>query len=129
MRSPGAGARYLTWVADHASGAIVWARPGRDAATLQAFFDELGPERRHSIRAVSIDMSAGYEKAIAASLPDAEICFDPFHLVQLAGRAVDEVRRAQYSSGFQDPYCVYKDWAMRRSHHKLATHSLLDARP
>jgi transposase len=50
------GQRYLTCVADHARGAIIWARPGRNAATLQAFFDELG-ERKHSIRAVSIDMS------------------------------------------------------------------------
>src|SRR5437667_10485788 len=31
------GQRYLTCVADHQRGAIVWAKPGRDAATLQAF--------------------------------------------------------------------------------------------
>ncbi len=40
----------------------MWCQPGRNAATLQAFFDELG-DRKHSIRAVSIDMSGGYEKA------------------------------------------------------------------
>ena len=34
--------RYLTTVADHRTGAIVWCRPGRNSATLQAFFDELG---------------------------------------------------------------------------------------
>ena len=91
------GQRYLTCVADHSSGAIVWARPGRNAATLQAFFDELG-ERRDSIRAVSIDMSAGYEKAIHAALPDAEVCFDPFHLVKLANEAVNDVRRADWNA-------------------------------
>jgi len=89
------GQRYLICVADHARGAIIWARPGRNAATLQAFFDELG-ERRRSIRAVSIDMSAGYENAVREGLPDAEVCFDPFHVVALAGRAVDEVRRAEW---------------------------------
>ncbi len=88
------GQRYLTCVADHRSGRIIWARPGRSAATLQAFFDELG-ERSASIRAVSIDM-AGYENAVRDSLPDAEVCFDPFHVVALAGRAVDEVRRAEW---------------------------------
>ena len=46
------GQRYLTSVVDHQTGAIVWCAPGRNAATLQAFFDALG-ERRHSIRAVS----------------------------------------------------------------------------
>ena len=31
--------RYLTTVADHATGAIVWCAPGRNSATLQGFFD------------------------------------------------------------------------------------------
>ena len=84
------GQRYLTTVADHAKGAIVWCAPGRNAQTLQAFFDLLG-ERRGSIRAVSIDMSGGYEKAIRENVPDAEIAFDPFHVVRLAQRAVDLV--------------------------------------
>ena len=47
--------RYLTSVADHNSGAIVWCQPGRNSATLQAFFDELG-DAKDSIRAVSIDI-------------------------------------------------------------------------
>jgi len=32
---------------------------------------------------VSIDMSGGYQQAIAASIPHAEVCFDPFHVVGL----------------------------------------------
>ena len=86
------GQRYLTSVVDHRSGAIVWCAPGRNAATLQQFFELLG-DRRHSIQAVSIDMSGGYQQAINASIPGAEICFDPFHVVRLAQRAVDQVRR------------------------------------
>jgi transposase len=91
------GQRYLTSVVDHRTGAIVWCSPGRNAATLQAFFAELG-ERRHSIRAVSIDMSGGYEKAIRDSIPDAEVCFDPFHVVRLGQRAVDQVRRDEWNA-------------------------------
>jgi len=89
------GQRYLTQVCDHTTGAIVWARPGRNAQTLQAFFTELG-DRGASIRAVSIDMNGGYEKAIRRGLPDAQVCFDPFHVCQLAGRAVEDVRRAEW---------------------------------
>ena len=92
------GQRYLTSVVDHATGAIVWCSPGRNAQTLQAFFDELGPDRRASIRAVSIDMAGGYAKAIRASVPEAEICFDPFHVVRLAQRAVDQVRRDEWNA-------------------------------
>ncbi|MCA1697521.1 MAG: ISL3 family transposase [Actinobacteria bacterium] len=81
------GQRYLTCVADHATGRIIWAKPGRNAASLQAFFEELG-ERGSSIQAVSIDMSAGYENAIRAALPDAAICFDPFHVVKVRREAL-----------------------------------------
>jgi transposase len=89
--------RYLTSVVDHRAGAIVWSAAGRNAATLQAFFDELG-DRKQSIRAVSIDMSGGYEKAIRDALPTGEICFDPFHVVRLAQRAVDQVRRDEWNA-------------------------------
>jgi len=89
--------RYLTSVVDHRGGAIVWCAAGRNAATLRAFFDELG-ERKQSIRAISIDMSGGYEKAIREALPAAEIAFDPFHVVRLAQRAVDQVRRDEWNA-------------------------------
>ena len=42
-------------------------------------------------------MSAGYEKAIRRAVPDAQVCFDPFHVVQLGGRATDQVRRDEYN--------------------------------
>src|SRR5450755_3022994 len=80
--------RFLTCVANHETGGVVWAAPGRNAATLQAFFDELTAEQKASIQAVSIDMSAGYEKAIREAVPDAAIAFDPFHVVQVRHEAL-----------------------------------------
>jgi len=91
------GQRYVTCVADHHTGAIVWCAPGRNSATLQAFFDELGP-RKQSIRAVSIDMSGEYQRALRAAIPAAEICFDPFHVCRLASRATDQVRRDEWNA-------------------------------
>jgi transposase len=76
---------------------VVSAAPGHNAATLQAFFNELTDDRKASITAVSIDMSAGYEKAIRAAIPDAAVAFDPFHVVQLGGKAADQVRRDEYN--------------------------------
>lgn len=76
--SYGADRRFLTCVADHTTGGVVWAAPGRNAATLQGFFDELSDHQKASIKAVPIDMSAGYEKAITEALPDAQVCFDAF---------------------------------------------------
>jgi transposase len=88
--------RYLTTVADHHTGAIVWCAPGRNSATLAGFFDDLG-DRKRSIRAVSIDMSGEYQRAIRQAVPDAEICFDPFHVVRLGARATDQVRRDEWN--------------------------------
>jgi transposase len=97
--SYGADHKFLTCVADHQTGGIVWAAPGRNAASLQAFFDGLSDEQKASIKAVSIDMSAGYENAIRApeGVPHAAVCFDPFHVVQLGGKAADQVRRDEYN--------------------------------
>ena len=89
--------RYLTSVADHKTGAIVWCRPGRNSATLGEFFTELG-DRKDSIRAVSIDMSGEYQRAIREAVPDAEICFDPWHVCRLASRATDQVRRDEWNA-------------------------------
>ena len=98
--SYGADHKFLTCVADHATGGIVWAAEGRNAASLKAFFGGLTDEQKASIKAVSIDMSAGYENAIRDpdnGLPHAQVCFDPFHVVQLGGKAADQVRRDEYN--------------------------------
>jgi transposase len=97
--SYGADHKFLTCVADHEKSSIVWATKGRNAASLQAFFDALTSEQKASIKAVSIDMSAGYEKAIRSKdgVPHAQVVFDPFHVVSLGGKAADQVRRAEYN--------------------------------
>jgi transposase len=88
------GQQYVTTVVDHLTGAIVWCAPGRNAATLQALFDLLG-EHKDSIRAAS---NGGYQQAVAASIPQAEVCFDSLHVVRLGQRAVDQVRRGQWNA-------------------------------
>lgn len=87
--------RYLTLVCDHRRRRIVWGAEGRDTATLDGFFAELGQERSGRIEAVSMDMSAGYAKSVAkpTHAPRAVICYDPYHVVALATKALDTVRR------------------------------------
>jgi transposase len=84
---------YLTLVADHVEGKIVWGKAGKDAETLKAFFDDLGEDRTKEILAVSIDMSAAYLSAIRERAPGAQVVFDRFHVQGLASKALDETRR------------------------------------
>ncbi|MGH2873547.1 MAG: ISL3 family transposase [Solirubrobacteraceae bacterium] len=87
------GQKYLTVVVDHHSGRLVWAAPGRDRATVLRFFDALGEERCKQIELVSCDMASWISGPVAERCPDAVRCVDPFHVIQLATDALDEVRR------------------------------------
>ncbi len=87
------GQRYLTVVVCHDTGRLVWAAAGRDRKTVEAFLDALGQERCKQVELVSCDMAAWIAGPIAERLPDAVRCVDPFHVIQLATDALDEIRR------------------------------------
>ena len=91
------GHRYLTVVVDHDSGRLLWAAPGRDRATLGAFFDLLGDDRCQLITHVSADQADWIAEIVADRCPRAVQCADPFHIVQWATEALDEVRRQAWN--------------------------------
>ena len=93
---------YVTVVVDHERGAVVWAHQGKDADTLHAFFEELGPERCARLEAVTLDLSAAYIKAVTEASPKARLIFDRFHVQRLAHDALDTVRRQQWRAADPD---------------------------
>ncbi|WP_434613349.1 ISL3 family transposase [Arthrobacter sp. A5] len=86
--------RYLTLVSDHATSKIVWGAPGKNAATLDGFFAEIGAENTAVIEAVSMDMGPAFAKSVRTNAPGAVICYDPFHVIQLATNALESFRRS-----------------------------------
>jgi transposase len=77
------GHRYLTVVADHdRHGAVVWAGEGMSSATLERFFDTLGPHRTARLQAASMDLHGAYAKVTRARAPQARVCADPFHITR-----------------------------------------------
>ena len=89
------GHSYMTLVSNHQTGKFVWGAEGKDSATLDAFFDEIGSETSEAIAAISMDMGPAFEKSARTQghATKAIICYDPFHVVQLATTALDKVRR------------------------------------
>ncbi len=87
------GHRYITCVVDHDTGRLVWAAPGRDKNTVNAFFDALGPERSAQITHVSTDGADWIIKVVDARCPNAVRGADPYHVVAWATEALDQVRR------------------------------------
>ena len=90
------GRRYLLCVVCHDSGRIVWAAPGKSRAVLRSFFEQLGPERCSRLEAVSADLHGAWPDVIRADAPNALLCADPFHVVRLAGDALDTLRRQDW---------------------------------
>lgn len=89
--------RYLTLITDHTGKKIIWGAPGKDAATMDAFFDELGAQRAAQLEAVSMDMGAAFNKSAREHAPNAVICIDPFHVVAIVGAALDVIRRQAWN--------------------------------
>jgi transposase len=89
------GHKYLSIVADHRSGDPAWIGEGRSQKTIGHFFAELGPERSKKLKVVTMDMCAPYIAEVTARAPNAQICFDPFHVVKLANEAVHDLRRSE----------------------------------
>ena len=121
------GQRYVTVVVDHDSGRLVWCEPGRDAATLDRFFCELGPKRCWQITHVSADMASWYHHSIRRNVPDAVCCIDSFHVVALATQALDQVRHDVWNtarqSGDPDGAKWLKDtrWALWKNPERLTS--------
>lgn len=88
------GHHYLTVVADQDSGKVLYVAEGRSQAALVGFFEELGPSRCEQVTAISMDMAPIWQAPCAEHIPQAAICFDPFHIIRWANDAVDKVFRA-----------------------------------
>ena len=54
----------------------MWGAEGKDTATLDAFFTELGGDRAGQLQAVSMDMGAAFNKSVRDNAPQAVACID-----------------------------------------------------
>ena len=94
------GHSYLTLVHDLPQARLIYATPGKDASTLQRFCEDLKTHqgKPEAIQVVCMDMSKAFIAGAARHLPGAAVAFDGFHVVQLANKAVDAVRREEARS-------------------------------
>jgi transposase len=87
------GHKYMTVIVNHATGKLIWAAKGHGKTVLGGFFEGLTPEQRASIKHVTADGAGWIADCVKEYCPNAERCIDPFHVVQWATDALDEVRR------------------------------------
>ena len=86
---------FLTVVIDLDSGQVLHVGSGKDAAALRPFFLRLRTVRAQ-LRAIAVDMSAAFLKAIQEEGPkDVLIIHDRFHIMKLMNQVLDQVRRSE----------------------------------
>ena len=67
--------------------------PGRSKQVFKTWLSSQPDTWRENIEVVAMDGFTGFKSAAAEELPDATAVMDPFHVVHLAGDALDECRR------------------------------------
>ena len=67
--------------------------PGRSGTAHENWLAERGEDFRAGVQIATLDPFQGYKNAIDDQLQDATSVLDAFHIVKLAGDALDEVRR------------------------------------
>ena len=76
---------------------VLFVTEGKDAGTVQAFKEDLEAHggKAEQVEEVCLDMSAAFIRGLKEQFPDVHLTFDNFHLMQLLGNAVDQVRREE----------------------------------
>jgi transposase len=89
------GHRYVTNFVDTDTGHLLFMTEGKSADTFEDFALELVEHQGNpgSINEVAIDMSPAFRSGAATHLPQAQVVFDRFHVMQMAGEAFDRVRK------------------------------------
>ena len=84
---------FATTVADVANHQIIDILPTREYVDVAAWINKQPAAWKERIRFGALDMSATYAAVYSVTLPKASQVVDPFHLIALANRALDAVRR------------------------------------
>lgn len=89
--------KFLTVVSNLQTGEPLWMGPERKKETLDEFFSQqVSAFQRSAIRAACVDMWEPYRQSLEQWVPQCQIIYDKFHVLQHASAAVDEVRRAEF---------------------------------
>jgi len=89
------GHRYVTNFVDAESRELLLVVEGREGQALETFKKALIEHggKPGQIKVIAMDMSPAYRKGARDHFPKARIVFDRFHLMQMVGKAVDQVRK------------------------------------
>ena len=90
------GHDYMTVIYDMESGHLIGVETGRTSDVLATFLQRLPAKTAEKIETVAMDMGPAYQKAVRDCLPNADIVFDRFHVMQNYSKALVNQRRIEF---------------------------------
>lgn len=103
------GHKYITTVVNHETNTVVWVSDGHGKTVLTRFFEELTEEQRAAIEVVSGDGAKWITECVNEYCPQAKRCTDPFHVVEWANEALDEIRKESWRDANKELKEVQKE--------------------
>ena len=103
------GHKYITIVVNHDTNTVVWSAQGHGKSVLTQFYRQLTLEQLSSIRVVTGDGAKWITECVNAFTPGCERCVDPFHVVEWAMEALDEVRREVWREAYDEALQLAKE--------------------
>ena len=91
------GRRYVTLFHDLDERRLLFVTPGRDRRVFRDFVADLQAHgaQPEQLSDWCMDLSGAFQAGARETAPHAAVSFDPYHVVALAHRALDQVRRAE----------------------------------
>lgn len=108
------GHKYITVIVNHDTNTVVWAAQGHGKSVLTQFYRQLTPQQLSSIRVVTGDGAKWITECVNEFTPDCERCVDPFHVVEWAMEALDEVRREVWREAYSEAVQLAKAHPRRK---------------
>jgi transposase len=113
------GHTYRIVVSDLERGRPIWyGGKDRSEASMDMFYEWLGPKKTRKIRLAVMDMWKAFEKSTGKHAQGAAILYDKFHVMRHLGEALDKVRKMEYA----------RLWERDRSYIKGQKYTLLSNR-
>ena len=103
------GHKYITVIVNHDTNTVVWASEGHGKSVLEKFYKQLTPEQLSSIKVVTGDGAKWITECVNEYTPGCARCVDPFHVVEWAMTALDEVRKDIWHDAYSEYKQVKKD--------------------
>ena len=92
------GHTYRIVVSDLEKKRAIWfGGVDRSEASMDLFYQALGPKKCAKIRLAVMDMWRAFEASAKTHIPQAAILYDKFHVTRQLNGALDKIRRSEYA--------------------------------